>query len=55
MENEGPVVQISNMNISNTLLFLVEKSVRILCIGFSHFINKNNSVFAYVVSINVTS
>ena len=41
-----------------TLLFFVDKNVRILCIAAkdSHiFSTKNNSVFAYVVSIYLTS
>ena len=36
-------VKISNVNITNTLLFHCKK--------FSHFPNKNNSVFAIVISI----
>ena len=44
------------MNITNTLLFLVEKNVRILCIAKdSHILStKNNSAFADVVSIYLT-
>ena len=45
------------MNITNTLLFFVEKNVRILCNAKdSHiFSTKNSSVFAYVVGINLKS
>ena len=36
------------MNISNTLLFSVDKNVRLLCIALSA---ENISIFAYVVCI----
>ena len=49
-------VEIPNMNVTNTLLFLLIKCENPLHgEGFSHFINKNNCVFAYVVDINLTS
>ena len=36
--------------------FLLKKCENPLpCKGFSHFINKNNNVFAYVVGINLRS
>ena len=49
-------VKISNGNITNTVIFCC-KNVRILCNAKDSHISstKNNSVFAYVVSIYLTS
>ena len=50
-------VKISNINITNTLLFFVEKNVRILCTAKdSHiFSTKNNSVFVTLADICLTN
>ena len=50
-------VKISNINITNTLSFFVEKNVRILCTAKdSHiFSTKNNSVFVTLADICLTN
>ena len=50
-------VKISNINITNTLLFFVEKNLRILCTAKdSHiFSTKNNSVFVTLADICLTN
>ena len=50
-------VKISNINITNTLLFFVEKKCEnpLHCKGFSHFLTKNNSVFVTLADICLTN
>ena len=49
-------VKISNVNISNMLLFLLKKCEKLLqCKSFSHFFDKNIIVFGYKVVKHLTS